>query len=96
MLACIKYLASQNLALHGHEERLSNACDNQGNFLSLLKLIVQYHPIISEHLKYAIDNPKSVTYLSPEIQNEFISILASSVRNRLVQDIIQSISIYYM
>ena len=37
-----------------------------------------------------LDNPKSVTYLSPEIQNEFISILANSVRNRLVQDIIQS------
>ena len=36
------------------------------------------------------DNPKSFTYLSPEIQNEFISILASSVRNWLVQDIIQS------
>ena len=92
MLACIKYLASQNLALHGHEERLSNDCDNPGNFLSLLKLIGL---IISEHLKYARDNPKSVTYLSPEIQrNEFISTLANSVRNRLVQDIIQSK--YYM
>ena len=86
ILACIKYLASQNLALRGHEERLSDDCDNPGNFLSLLKLIGQYDPVISDHLKYAKDNPKSVTYLS----QKFISILAKSVRNRLVQDIIQS------
>ena len=71
------------IALRGHEERLSNDCDNPGNFLFLLKLVGQYDPIISDHLKYARDNPKSVTYLSPEIQNEFISILANSVRNRL-------------
>lgn len=32
-------------------------------------------------------NPISVSYLSPTIQNEFIGILASSVRNKLLDDI---------
>ena len=65
ILVCIKYLASQNLVLRGHEERLDNDCGNLGNFLSLLKLIGQYNPIISDHLKYARNNPGSVSYLSP-------------------------------
>ena len=90
ILVCIKYLVSQNLALRGHEERLDNDCGNPGNFLSLLKLICQYNPIISDHLKYARDNPGSVSYLSPEIQNEFIGILANSAKQRLIGHIIQS------
>lgn len=88
VLSCIKFLASQHLALRGHIESLSNEeATNAGNFLSLLKLVAQYDPVLANHLKHATENPGSVSYLSPEIQNEFISILASTVRNQLLSDI---------
>jgi len=42
ILACIKFLVSQNLALRGHEENMSGAEDtNVGNFLSVIKLVAQ-------------------------------------------------------
>lgn len=46
--------------------------------------------MIPNHLKYAEENPRSTSYLSPQIQNEFISLLASSVRNQLISDILRN------
>ncbi|XP_011170408.3 zinc finger MYM-type protein 1-like [Solenopsis invicta] len=88
LLACIKYFATQNLPLRGHSESLSHDDGkNLGNFLSLLKLIARYDPLLKNHLNYAIENPHSTSYLSPQIQNEFIHLLSSAVRNKLVNDI---------
>ncbi|KFM65787.1 hypothetical protein X975_17496, partial [Stegodyphus mimosarum] len=36
------------------------------------------------HLSYVQQNPGSTAYLSPEIQNEFIQLLAAAVRKKLV------------
>ena len=41
----------------------------------------------SDDIDMSRKNPGSVSYVSPEIQNEFISILASTVRNHLLSDI---------
>lgn len=88
ILTCIKFLVSQNLALRGHEENLRAAEDrNVGNFLSVIKLVAQYDPLLSKHLQHGRENPGSVSYLSPEIQNEFIHILALTVRNQLLSEI---------
>jgi hypothetical protein len=84
ILTCIKFLVWQNLALRGHEENLSHENKNIGNFLSLIKLIAQYDPLLAKHLQHAQENPGSVSYLSPEIQNEFIHLLSSTVRNHLL------------
>ena len=85
ILNCIKYLAEQNLALRGHEEGVNFSCEkNSGTFLELLKLLAKYDSVIDHHLKYAMLNPGSVSYLSPEIQNEFIDLLASAVKKRIV------------
>ncbi len=91
VLTCIKFLASQNLALRGHEENLNDDNTlNVGNFLALLKVIAQYDPLLANHLQRAQENPRSVSYLSPEIQNEFICLLASTVRKKLLSDIKQN------
>ena len=75
ILTCIKFLVSQNLALRGHEENLNPRNDkNVGNFLALIKLIAQFDPLLAKHVQHAEQNPGSVSYLSPEIQNEFIHI----------------------
>ena len=76
----------QNLALRGHQELLqSNA--NSGNLLGLLKLVSNFDPVIKDHLKFAESHPGSTTYLSPNIQNEFIHIIASTVRANLLEKI---------
>ena len=88
ILSCIKFLVSQNLALRGHEEHLHKDEDtNVGNFLSVIKLVAQYDPLLEKHLQHVRENPASISYLSPEIQNEFIHLLASTVRNQLLSEI---------
>ncbi|CAH1973136.1 unnamed protein product [Acanthoscelides obtectus] len=90
ILHCIKFLATQNLALRGHREphhMLDNS--NVGNFLGLLKLVSTYifDPVMKEHLRNAESHPGSTSYLSPCIQNEFLHLLASAVRWRLLKSI---------
>lgn len=86
ILNCIKFLATQNLALRGHHETLSlSASNNEGNFLALVILLSKYDPVLQSHLKHVRSKLKSVSYLSPEIQNEFVHILASAVRNKLLR-----------
>ena len=63
---------------------------NVGNFLALIKLIAQFDPLLAKHVQHAEQNPGSVSYLSPEIQNEFIHILASTVKSKLLRDIRKS------
>ncbi|KAG1687021.1 Zinc finger MYM-type protein 1 [Nymphon striatum] len=82
------FLVSQNLALRGHEEHLNaENYKNVGNFLALIKLVAQFDPLLAKHVPHAEQNPGSVSYLSPEIQNEFIHILASTVKSKLLSDI---------
>ncbi|XP_035230146.1 uncharacterized protein LOC118202101 [Stegodyphus dumicola] len=88
ILACMKYLIIQILPLRGHVENLAlQDGTNVGNLLSLLKLVAQFDPLLATHLKNVIETPRTVSYLSPQIQNEFIHLLASIVRNQLISDI---------
>ena len=74
--------------MRGHEEGVNFSCEkNSGNFLELLKLLAKYDSVIDHHLKYAMLNPGSVSYLFLEIQNEFINLLASAVKKRIVNSI---------
>jgi len=76
-ISCIKYLASQNLALRGHIVGIliSNE-QNSGNFLSLLILTVfaKYDPVPQS--PFAQVNHNAVSYFSRKIKHGFISILA--------------------
>ena len=81
----IKLLASQNLALRGHVEQLDS--DNPGNFLATLKFLSFYDTLLDNHLKNVRENPHSVSYLSHDIQNEFLSLLAGAVRDKISKEI---------
>ena len=56
------------------------------SFLSVIKLD-QCDPLLEKHLQHARENQSSVSYLSPEIQNEYIHLLSSTVRNQLFSEI---------
>ncbi|GFV86578.1 probable ATP-dependent RNA helicase DDX20 [Trichonephila clavipes] len=72
------FLAKQNLALCGHRE--DDPSTNRGNFLELVHLLAKYDPVLREHLvRIKMGQNSSLTYMSPQIQNEFIEILGNKV-----------------
>ncbi|XP_043276006.1 zinc finger MYM-type protein 1-like [Venturia canescens] len=80
------FLAKQNLAFRGHEE--GDTSMNKGNFLELVQLLSKYDAVLKEHLLSLEHSPfPKVSYLSPEIQNEFISVLSNHVKCTLIEEI---------
>ncbi|KAF2881678.1 hypothetical protein ILUMI_24535 [Ignelater luminosus] len=74
-----------NLAFRGHRENL-DAESSRGNLLELVNLLAKYDPVSNEHLtKIKLGNTKIVTYLSFQIQNEFINVLGDQVRKKIIQ-----------
>lgn len=55
------------------------------NFLGLLLAI--FDPVIKEHLTHVESHPGSTSYFSPSVQNEFIHLMASTVRQSLLKNI---------
>lgn len=90
LLNCTQFLAKQNLPFRGHREDLTDNYTNKGNFIEVINLIAKFDPLLEQHLRQARENPRSVSYLSPEIQNEFISLMASTVRKNIISRIQKS------
>ena len=87
LLDAALFLAKQNLAFRGHREALDGAA-NAGNFLELVKLIAKYDPVMREHLASVRLSAKPTTsYLSPEIQNEFIALMANHVSTEIITEV---------
>lgn len=83
MFDIIRFLAKQYLALRGHRENDTSA--NRGNFLELVHLLAKYDPVLRERLvRIKMGQKISLTYMSPEIQNEFIEILGNKVRQKII------------
>ena len=72
--------------MRGHVESLTKN-ENPGNFLSLVELLAKYDPTLNEHLELVEKEKMRTSYLSPAIQNEFISLLASHVRSECLSEI---------
>ncbi|XP_054714780.1 zinc finger MYM-type protein 1-like [Uloborus diversus] len=83
------FLAKQNLPFRGHNEQIES--ENRGNFLELVNLLSNYDPVLKEHnirLQQSLKEGKiSVSYLSPKVQNEFISILGNSIKAEIVAEV---------
>lgn len=88
ILSTVKVLAEQNLAFRGHRESLDDdSSENPGNFLALLKYLGNFDTVLRQHLHKAALNPKTPSYLSHDIQNEFINLMANAVKKSIIQDI---------
>ena len=74
-------LASCNVAFRADHEKLGEI--NNGNFLSVIELLGRYDPI----LQRLISSESKTKYLSPQIQNEIISIMAQKVQNEIVKEV---------
>jgi len=83
ILDAVVFLAKNNLAFRGK----STSIDAQdcGNFLSLIKLLSNYYPPLATHLNQLQKHKTS--YLSPQIQNEFIGLCGNFVRDEILKEI---------
>ncbi|XP_052788856.1 uncharacterized protein LOC128223623 [Mya arenaria] len=70
----IVFCGKQKLALRGHE-------GDKGNFQALLSFQAKQDPILKEHLEHG--DPRSM-YLSPDLQNELISICGKQIADSIV------------
>ena len=94
IVKCILFLASQNIALRGHDDDgiPDNVNMHLGNFKNLIAFRAEAgDSILAKHLKTC---PKNASYLSPRVQNELILLSASIVRGKLIRDLIEN-RLYY-
>jgi len=82
LMDCLLFLAKQGLAFRGHTE--SSESSNRGNFIELVYFMSCYNPQLKSWLE---KHPGNVTYMSAEIQNEFINIAAERIRNQVSTDV---------
>ncbi|XP_048344871.1 uncharacterized protein LOC125428571 isoform X2 [Sphaerodactylus townsendi] len=88
VLDCVKTLAIQNLPNRGHRESFQLDYEsNVGDFLELVKLLTRRDPVMKQHLANIQSDLGAVSYLSPGIQNEFIHLMASAVRQNILRKI---------
>lgn len=82
------FLGERGLSFRGDSNRIGDP--SNGNFLGILELIAHYDPVLSHHVKKVREaqekGKKTLTYLSPDIQNEFISICAGEVTNTILEE----------
>ena len=83
IIKIILLLARNTLAFRGHREKFGE--NGNGNFLQIVKLLASYDDV----LKKLVNKSQSsrITYLSPQLQNELISLLAQNVRSAIASDI---------
>ena len=87
----IHFHGRQGLVLRRHRETVQESDKNQnlGNFLTYLKALQNYYPQLKEHLE--APQSKSVTYLSPNSQNEMIEVIGKKIVLRnIVEEIKKS------
>lgn len=83
LLDAIMFLAKNNLAFQGTSCKLGEP--SSGNFLSLVELLSKYYQPLAQHIsRIKKSTSKVVTYLSNDIQNEFINIAAERVRAHII------------
>ena len=81
LLDTSKTLARQGLAFRGDDK------DKEGNFLQIVQLIGRHNPSLKHWLASRDMRPFRTTYMSAQSQNEFISLLADSVRDQIAAEV---------
>jgi len=78
-------LARQGLAYRGEGENEENS-----NFNQIVLLLSRHSPIMKKWLDEKMFRKHHVTYLSHESQNEFISLLASETKKKVIAQVVDS------
>ncbi|XP_022162174.1 zinc finger MYM-type protein 1-like, partial [Myzus persicae] len=85
IIKVILSLTAGNTALRGHEHKNNDGLTtSEGNFMRTIKLLSEFDPIMNNLLN---DEKKKIKYLSWQVQNEIIEILATSTQRLLCKEI---------
>lgn len=84
IIAAVQYLSEHNLAFRGTNAKLYE--ENNGNFLGLIEMVAKFDPAMQEHVRRIRNKETHAHYLGPQIQNEIISIMATNVKNAIVNN----------
>ncbi|XP_020253946.1 zinc finger MYM-type protein 1-like [Asparagus officinalis] len=85
VVAVVKTLAKNSLAFRGDNEKLYE--ENNRIFLSIIEMIVEFDPIMKEHVRRLQEKEIHYHYLSHKIQNEFILRIADEIKSLIIQNI---------
>lgn len=84
LIRIIMMMAKQNMPFRGHREYVKDGLAYGGNFLAIVQLVSHSEQV----LKVILQQPtKATKYLSPMIHNELIGLLASKVKESLLDEI---------
>ncbi|XP_031329798.1 zinc finger MYM-type protein 1-like [Photinus pyralis] len=85
IIATVKLLSTLGLAFRGHRETNE---DRKGNFLTCIDYLAEFDPFLKAHLqKYSNPGSGHVNYLSHAVCDEFINIMGSEVKQKLISDV---------
>ncbi|XP_022178815.1 zinc finger MYM-type protein 1-like [Myzus persicae] len=87
IIACIEFLAEHNDAFRGTSSKLYTP--NNGKFLGLIQMIAKFDIIMADHLRSVCNDEIHDHYLGPSIQNELISIIATKIRDEIINRVKQ-------
>ncbi|XP_053122763.1 zinc finger MYM-type protein 1-like isoform X2 [Hemicordylus capensis] len=82
LVAIVKVLAGQNLALHGISEQLY--VPNNGHFLKLVEMIGEFDSELEAHLRRIHTQEVRNPFLGKTIQNEIVQLLATQIKQKIL------------
>jgi hypothetical protein len=82
IIAIINTLGKNNLPFRGTKEKIYQ--ENNGIFLSLIEMIVEFDPVMQEHIHRIQQGEIHNHYLGHKIQNELIQMIANEIRSKII------------
>lgn len=88
LLECVCFCGKQGLPFRGHrDDYTATDYENKGNFIELVQFRAKTDEVLCTHLEKA---PRNAIYTSKTVQNEMISLVASTIQDKIIREIKQA------